>query len=899
MRSYSFTFSPTGTEGDPSVNTSPEGSPDFQPNLQILANAGSGKTHTLVTRIIRLLVLGVSPSQIIALTFTRKAAGEFLTKLLQRLATAALDPSNAMELSRAIKLNRSSKEYQRLLREVVDDLGTLQLTTLDSFFCRIVTAFPHELGLSSTPSILDTHAEELAGKKSLQHALGQLIPEEKNLLLQSLLERDEGSAGRSAVKDLHAFRREIHEVFLEHPESEAWGNFQRIWGRQGNSWKSLSPEQLAIYRDHVAEETGNPLFPERVQSSWNQLQRLSRGISPNVIVKGIMASLNLWKQGTGSLIFNKVTYEVTPRGQYAAAALVEHYITECTEYRLKEARAVHHLLGLYEKEYDEAVRSQGYLTFSDVTRLLQPSTAFHGLGRESLASSPSLRLQLDERLDSRFDHWLLDEFQDTSRSQYRVLENLLDEIISEAARGGERSFFCVGDIKQAIYGWRKGDSRLFDEIYNRYGQGTGGLLRAQLSQSWRSSEEILRALNAVFGNLASTAPTLPEEVHERWQHAWTEHQCIPRKEQLPGYFSWITCESNKAMEESVLSLLGKMQHYLKQGMTIALLVRTGREAKEWIDILRYAGIEALSDSNPPVGRDHPLAAAIHSALSLSIHPGDQFALNHLSMEPLRHIFFPGENPEQELEALISRSLKLQTEGGFSAVMEWLIERLAPLICDDFSKGRAASLRRAARKADALGIVNCDDFLALLQDYQEQGKSAPYAVQVMTVHKAKGLEYDMVVIPLPQGQESLDALGRSQLDLWQNQQGEPFLLKLPAEEIRNAPGNEPLAAAARVKKNDIAFEELCVWYVAMSRAKQALYLFSQEPKKTTSGKSPNFPQLIAAGLKNLEGIQNGSLGDPLWHEKFRSKPPIDEAPPLPQSLSITPRPSALEKIRPSE
>ena len=85
---------------------------EFQPNLQILANAGSGKTYTLVTRIVRLLSHGVEPRKIIALTFTRKAAGEFLTKLLQRLADASLDPKKAFELSEATGISRSCCEYQ-------------------------------------------------------------------------------------------------------------------------------------------------------------------------------------------------------------------------------------------------------------------------------------------------------------------------------------------------------------------------------------------------------------------------------------------------------------------------------------------------------------------------------------------------------------------------------------------------------------------------------------------------------------------------------------------------------------------------------------------------------------------------------------------------------------------
>jgi ATP-dependent exoDNAse (exonuclease V) beta subunit len=883
------------------------------PNLQILANAGSGKTHTLVTRIIRLLMLGVHPRRIIALTFTRKAAGEFLTKLLQRIASAALDPKAAKQLSADIRLEHDCADYQRLLRRVVQNLGKLQLTTLDSFFNRVVSAFPQELGLSGSPKLLAPHAEELAGASALRHALGKLTPEESNLLLQSLFERDEGSAPGSASKDLHTFRREVHESFLNHPQPEAWGNPMRLWGEEANPWKSLAPADLQSCREIVEKETGSPTFTSEVMKSWLQLLSLIRGAKGNAVTKRIIDSLDSWKQGTGSFLHRKVTFEVSAEASRAAAALAEHYLHECSEYRLREARAVHHLLSLYEKEYDAEVRSRGLLTFSDVTALLQPASDFLGLGRDPRESSP-LRLQLDERLDVLFDHWLLDEFQDTSRNQYRALENILDEVISEAARGGERSFFCVGDIKQAIYGWRKGDSRLFDELYERYRRGEAGLKREPLNISWRSSEEILRTLNAIFGDLNTTAPTLPESVRERWQNAWAPHQRSTALPPLPGYFSWLTYRGEKEeerhldMQERVISLLAEMAPRLSQGMTIALLVRSGKEAHEWLEVLRSAGIEALSESNPPVGRDNPVAAALRSALSLSVHPGDSFAKNHLLMEPLRGIFLPENNPDEEITLLIRHSAQLLAEGGFCAVVEWLLEKLSPLIRDSFSQSRAAALRRAAIHADSSDLTNMDDFLNLLTEYEEQGRSAPQAVQVMTIHKSKGLEYDMVLLPIPGRQEAINSFSNSKIDCWQNSQGEPFLMKLPAEEIRNVPGNETLAFAAELKKEEGAFEELCVWYVAMSRAKQALYLFSQEPKKLEPEKCPTFPHLLAAGLKNLGEFQNhqlgdapAALGDPLWHENYHPKPAEPERDPLPSAFSIhlPGRPPALEKTSPSD
>ena len=238
-------------------------------------------------------------------------------------------------------------------------------------------------------------------------------------------------------------------------------------------------------------------------------------------------------------------------------------------------------------------------------------------------------------------------------------------------------------------------------------------------------------------------------------------------------------------------------------------------------------------------------------------------------------------------------------------MEWLLYKLAPFIQDEFSKGRAASLGRAANKADAGGVRNCDDFLAMLFDYTEQGRSAPQAVQVMTIHKSKGLEYDMVVLPIPPKHTVLDSLKNKTLDLWQNKDGESFLMKLPAEEIRNVSGNETLDAAATMKKSELAFEELCVWYVAMSRAKQALYLFTPPPKEISKDKCPTFPQLLAAGLNNLPEFQNPSpedfqaaLGDPRWFEKFVPLTLEPSSAHPPESIMLSPRPPTLTKSLPS-
>lgn len=106
----------------------------------------------------------------------------------------------------------------------------------------------------------------------------------------------------------------------------------------------------------------------------------------------------------------------------------------------------------YEHSYDAAVRRAGRLTFADVLRRLLP-----GGGAPRLSSHPDdetqeARLMIDWRLDARYDHWLLDEFQDTSAEQWSVLRNLIDEAVQDPE--GRRSLFYVGDVKQAIFAWR-------------------------------------------------------------------------------------------------------------------------------------------------------------------------------------------------------------------------------------------------------------------------------------------------------------------------------------------------------------------------------------------------------------------------------------------------------------
>lgn len=114
------------------------------PSTVILASAGTGKTYQLTGRFIRLLAMGVKPGAILATTFTRKAAGEILGRVLTRLASAALDAGECSKLSTAIEHPLAPSDAARLLRAVVEELPRIAVLTIDAFFARLVSAYALE-----------------------------------------------------------------------------------------------------------------------------------------------------------------------------------------------------------------------------------------------------------------------------------------------------------------------------------------------------------------------------------------------------------------------------------------------------------------------------------------------------------------------------------------------------------------------------------------------------------------------------------------------------------------------------------------------------------------------------------------------------------------------------------
>ena len=147
------------------------------------------------------------------------------------------------------------------------------------------------------------------------------------------------------------------------------------------------------------------------------------------------------------------------------------------------------------------------------------------------SQNPVERKFAEYRFDSSTKHWLFDEFQDTSRLQWEVFKDIIDEAIQDP----EKSFYFVGDIKQSIYGWRGGDMKLFGEIYEHYKKHM--LDNEQMKTSYRSCPAVIDFVNQLFSNYPLLKTYFGERTENAWAQKWENHDCSSKTQKQKGEVS--------------------------------------------------------------------------------------------------------------------------------------------------------------------------------------------------------------------------------------------------------------------------------------------------------------------------------------------------------------------------
>jgi ATP-dependent helicase/nuclease subunit A len=882
----------------------------------ILASAGSGKTWQLTNRYIGLMALQlrtgtVAPERILAATFTRKAAGEFFDSILVKLAEAASDPKKAASLAgdpadplAAILATLGPGDYTRLLREFIRRMPRLFLGTLDSFFANLLRAFPAEFGLTGDFEVMDEYQAAVARARVYEavfspgRGVGGAGEPARTAFLEAFRLATLGSEENRVFKQLDGFIDELHELYLEAPSASLWGRAEAVWNDGGKHW---FPGEIDPAKESRRLETALKSIEasgKKIEWKWwDPFFEALSGHRPGMpLPKGIEyvaeRVLPVWGDvvaGSAEVKFNRTVQALDRAVCDPLRAIFQWIVGGELAVKFQRTRGVRDLLDHYETVYAAQVRRRGRLTFQDAQLLLAGRGGEEG-GEAPIFTQipgPDERLRIDYRLDARYDHWLLDEFQDTNLLQWRVIANLIDEVVQDES--GTRSLFQVGDLKQAIYAWRGGDTRLFTDIAARYNTHGERLRRRHLDISWRSGHDVIDPVNRVFGDRAALAAIgLPEATLSQWE--WHPHRVSPKGESYEGCTFLLNPSApsgDKPDQEDIHALVAGILAEIdpvRRGLSCAVLVQKNREGEALVDALRARiDIPVVSESEIFIATDNPLNRALLSLFQVAAHPGDRFAWQHLAMGPLRTA---AEVAESSPETFSSRLLSAVFEEGFEAsVRIWTARFEAALASplDAYTRGRAEEFALAARSFDESGSRDIDEFLLFLGNHRIRETVSSNAVQVMTIHKSKGLTFDAVILP-DLGGNSLTTARRS-FGVKKNEAREvEWVLDLPRKEFVEA--DPVLRDHAAGREAEAAYEALCKYYVAMTRASRANYLITLP--RGESSKSQNFVKLLEDTLAGdpvetdfggvpatvLHQSQTGKTNR-RWFEAFQAPPPADE------------------------
>lgn len=892
---------------------------DPDSSFAVAAPAGSGKTGLLTQRLLTLLARCDTPEEILAITFTRKAAGEMQDRIVQALWQAESQPAPenphgrfTWELARAVLDRDKALGWQLLLSP-----QRLRVQTIDGL-CRALTRqMPLASGLGAQPDTLED--TEPAYRQAVRECL-QLLEKDSPLrddLAQLLRHLDNNLASvENLLIALLARREQWLGYLLQSRHQDARQLLeQNLQAVIEDHLRELG-DQLAIYTAPVCEIADRAARYLQEQKEGEQKNRIGQLLGIKALPEEDYPQLNQWQAlsdllltGGGDWRSRLTKAEGFPAGKNAEHVAHKQAMVDLLDDLKANAPQVKELLQEVRLLPSPTYENDQWQLLDSLTRLLpllvaQLDLVFQQLGATDYTAITQAALQAlgDEdnpsdlalQLDYRIRHILVDEFQDTASPQLQLLQKLT----AGWQAGDGRTLFIVGDGMQSCYGFRDANVGLFLDA-RRQGIGDVPLQALDLSVNFRSQTGIVDWVNRTFYNAfpslddigrgavrysPSTAFNPPLENTAVHTYACTyvtneKHKSDDEDEITEGKQAAMQCEAN-----AVLALIEQSRAQDPDGV-IAILVRNRSHLTEILASLRAAGLKWQATEIDSLASRMAITD-LHSLTRALLNPDDRIAwlsilrapwcgldlhdLHRLTTAPLTE-----QEENSQLPPLWPQIQHHQKIAGISAEGRRCLERLRSNLqlaleqryrkpLRQWIEGIWLALGGPACLLDPSDSDNVQSFFALLDAHQQAGDirdwpaftralkklyakpsaDADPRLQVMTIHKSKGLEFDTVIIPgLDRGTRNED----KQLLLWQerlNQEGERQLLlgPLSATGEDKSPIYQFLQHEASKRSR---YEATRLLYVGCTRAIKRLHLLACLASKEGEIQSPRNDSLLAS------------------------------------------------------
>jgi ATP-dependent helicase/nuclease subunit A len=862
---------------------------DVRRSLLLQAPAGSGKTTVLTARFLALLAAVEAPEQILAITFTRKAAAEMRHRIIAALqaadaggAIAGIDSS----LLRAVSLRDRERDWQ-LLRNA----ARLRIETIDALSHRLASALPIaarnglQLEISPTPAPLYRRAARAAlraalddadsapaaqllldrldnGWQRLEKLLAQMLERRSHWLPRVLEARDSGMAERVAGSLDALLRSQLAGAAARLPPALLRQAERLLAQRDPHSTPVLNsePANLPHWRALCDLATTE-------QGGWRQRLSIREGFDPE--------DRDL-KQRARDWIDALTAHEGALATLCGVRALPPPALSEWEQAAIE---ALAQLLTRAAAELQLLFAERGTVDYAYVA-----AAARQALSEQSEPSDLALRTSESLR------HILVDEFQDTSFDQFELLRALT----AGWQRGDGRTLFIVGDPMQSIYQFREAEVGLFLRARDR-GLGGIGLEILQLRRNFRARAALIAWINERFVRL------FPLEDDARLA-AVRYLPSVPATAEPPGLGTAVRLyrfeQGERAAEAACVLEIVREQRARAPAASIAVLVAAREHAALVVSQLRLAGLPLRGIDLEPL-RERPVVRDLSALARALLHGADRtawLALLHapwcgLTLAQLEQLMHgvdgdafaalyrtaAGAGDERAAIARLCAALEPAIRGEERGWPLWQrVERCWLRLSGPALYPEAADRLDAHRFIDALVLHGDPELLVgdgmtpLTERLYSAAPPQPGAIEIMTIHAAKGLEWDVVILP------GLGSRGASDTDpllhwieLPRASEGTDLLLA-PIRAADEEPEGSLAAYIKTLRRARQSLERVRLLYVAATRARTSLHLLGGLEAESSPGK-------VAAPM-------SGSLLATLWpaiSEEFSalgSGPPLAAAPP---------------------
>lgn len=847
----------------------------------VQAPAGSGKTELLIQRYLKLLANVEKPERILAMTFTRKAAGEMKKRVLLALEGAqnSSPPAEAHEKTTWEIARQALKHSEQQEWRILDNPQRLKIQTIDSFCTSLTKQTPLLSGMGSLLEIVE-NASDLY--RETAHQVLSMVENDSTtgLAVRAILKRLDNSKARfldHIVQLLNKRDQWMISFFENADEYRSREDQERILSELVESvlkeCHDSIPQPLKTELIQLALYSGNNIAannPDDPLACLGELQGFPKPSADELGFWKALVSILLTTEGKPRKKSNKNTGFPADKTDTAqdyknrmqdildrlneSADLVELLANVRTlpNPRLsnEEWEFLENMLELL-PEIDRTLRKifaeQGKIDFSEIAL-----SSKKALGQEMAPSDLLLKL------DSKLDHILVDEFQDTSFKQIALLKLLTEGW--EPDKG--HTLFLVGDPMQSIYRFRDAEVSLFVQAKEN-GLGHIPLNKLQLLANFRSQKHIVDWVNQCFSEILPT-----KDEPDRGAIAYNKCSAVQKASVEPGVVLHPATDS-KSDEEAhhVVHAIQDIRTRYPED-SIAILVRARPHLLNIVPLLQEAGIQFRAEEIDPL-TSRPAILDLLALMRALISPLDRVSWLSILRAPWCGLSLEDMHNLCRLDRTSSIWNLLNDSGRFARLSEEgqqrakrFIEILQPVL-DMFPAinfrsllegcwiklGGPACIDTYAQKdiqvffdkvtevLDGGEFDSLHNFENILKNlFANPSTGEGHAVQIMTIHKAKGLEFDFVFLP---GLGKRHKADEKQLINWITHGDNLLFAPIPQAGEKDS---EIYAFLKRLEKDRSRYEARRLLYVAATRTKKQLHLFGHTQTKK-DGIAPQSPSSL--------------------------------------------------------